>query len=564
MGGDDDDDGEEEEVEALATDDEIDDDDDASVAAEDDEPLPPPIDSVRVFANAMERVARRTSLLRDGTCAIPALLGVVLADSEAVTTLSASRALCGLMRGHIPNRRAAHDGGAVRVFVAMLSPRSRDATPEESKQLAMLAAQALSHLSADDPELANRVRLGGAVPLLIDGPIARCGDEPAAAAWAAQCFAHMASSPGGCVALAAGDGVIEALCRLLDFAVPWVAGIDSPRRTSKPTAAHKRAGVRAAAALLVLMEGCAEGARAVSDVVSTLGAASPRIGTAIAAASKALLHHLQASARSRLEEAKLGNSQADMKAHLAFSRAVMLPKNESGAARHVFVAQRRKAVDMKRHPWRYANEADELRTSGRGVISGGPLSPALASPRRAASPQMARGRDASPRTPRGGASVASPRSAWGGGGGGHGHGQWGSKEARSTAPAPLTPRGLSESDDLPTGEFRLRSRSPMAAGAPHAAPFGAHMSGGGMSAQIAYAESRLEAQLSGVRALLHDSIASVQREHEGLVAELRSDNRRLHADLAAARSKEAEYEEKLSTFIQAGAGLATWANGRNK
>ena len=62
-----------------------------------------------------------------------------------------------------------------------------------------------------DIELIKSV--GGAVPLLIDGPIARCGDEPEAAAWAAKCFMHMAASASGCVALANGEGVIEALCR---------------------------------------------------------------------------------------------------------------------------------------------------------------------------------------------------------------------------------------------------------------------------------------------------------------------------------------------------------------
>ena len=177
-------------------------------------------------------------------------------------------------------------------------------------------------------------------------------------------------------------------------------------------------------------------------------------------------------------------------------------------------------------------------------------------------------------TPRGtsAAAAASPRSARGGGSAGGGlFTKDSTKEPQSSrassaaaAPSSDTPRGLvaMESDEVPTGDFRLRSRSPTrAAASAHLAvqSYTTAPGGAGLSSVVATAEERLEAQLAGVKALLVDSVAAVQREHEGAVAHLRSDNRRLHAALAQARSKEAEYEEKLASAVGAMSGLAHWA-----
>ena len=63
---------------------------------------------------------------------------------------------------------------------------------------------------------------------------------------------------------------------------------------------------------------------------------------------------------------------------------------------------------------------------------------------------------------------------------------------------------------------------------------------------FAAAEERLDAHMTGVRALLADAMASVQREHEAVVAALRADNKKLHADLVQSRAREADCEERLA------------------
>ena len=512
----------------------------------------PPLEHVRTFTGAMERVARRRGQNLEAACAVPALLGVVAADGEAHVTLQAARALCGLINGHKANCSAAHAAGAVSVFVSLLTPRPEHPEP---KAVSVLAARALSHLSADDPAQANYVRLGGAVAQLVDGPLARCADEPEAAAWAAAALAHIAAAGGASRdALASGERVVESLVRILDFAVPWVAGMDSPRRTSKPSAHHRRAACRAAEALASIMVS-PEGASAVATIVSDVALRSPRLGTAISAASRDLLTRLQAAARQRLDETMHGSSQPAMKDALAFARGMLLPKSESGAARHFFIAARRRAIDMKKHPWRYTN-ADG--TPGALQPYGTP-----SSPRRSSSPSTPRGSHVSPSTPRGASPTprspskvdtraAAPRpnpTKLGETGFKESAGPW--TGAPWAAPAQLYPRGLAD-DPLPTGEYSLRSRSP--------APGGG--GGGGMASAVALAEQRMDAQLGGVRALLMDSIAVVQREHEAAVAALRSENRRLEQALAQSRAREVEYEDKLGRAVGAISGLAEWGEMR--
>ena len=75
-------------------------------------------------------------------------------------------------------------------------------------------------------------------------------------------------------------------------------------------------------------------------------------------------------------------------------------------------------------------------------------------------------------------------------------------------------------------------------------------------AAVAMAEGRLEAQLQGVRSVLLDAVGEVQREHEQAVQGLRNDNKRLHAALAQAHAREAEYEEKLARAMGAMSSLA--------
>ena len=83
-----------------------------------------------------------------------------------------------------------------------------------------------------------------------------------------------------------------------------------------------------------------------------------------------------------------------------------------------------------------------------------------------------------------------------------------------------------------------------------------------MASAVALAEQRMDAQLGGVRALLMDSIAVVQREHEAAVAALRSENRRLEQALAQSRAREVEYEDKLGRAVGAISGLAEWGEMR--
>ena len=84
----------------------------------------------------------------------------------------------------------------IGVFADLTPMKTPRAASEDAKRLHVLSAQALCHLAAGDSELANRVRLAGAIPILVDGPLARCAEEPDAAAWAAACLTHVASTPG--------------------------------------------------------------------------------------------------------------------------------------------------------------------------------------------------------------------------------------------------------------------------------------------------------------------------------------------------------------------------------
>ena len=227
-----------------------------------------------------------------------------------------------------------------------------------ARELTALSAEALCHLCGDTAEAATRVRLGGAVPVFVDGPLKNCATEPEAATWAAGALACIAASNNdGRSAMANHGKCLPALVNQIDFAVPWVAGIDSATRTSKPTPLHRKAARRAAQAL-ASMFGSPEGADAVADVVCVTASKSPRIGHAIRKAHKPLLMLLQDLARERLHAAQMSHSEDAMKTVLDLSRGVNLPKNETGAARHHFLAARRRKEDKKLHPWRYEEHPD--------------------------------------------------------------------------------------------------------------------------------------------------------------------------------------------------------------
>ena len=78
---------------------------------------------------------------------------------------------------------------------------------------------------------------------------------------------------------------------------------------------------------------------------------------------------------------------------------------------------------------------------------------------------------------------------------------------------------------------------------------------GGIQSVSAAAEERMDAQLAAVRAVLSDSMASLQREHEEMTSQLKSDNRKLQHALAVARSREADLEERLKRASQVMSGL---------
>ena len=324
-----------------------------------------PTELVRHFIDSMEANARgRKGSQLDATCAIAPLLGVISSDHEPPLTLRAAKCLCRLIRNNVGNRLAAHEGGGVGIFVTLLSKEGGgggggdEEAEQMARELTALSAEALCHLCGDTAEAATRVRLGGAVPVFVDGPLKNCATEPEAATWAAGALACIAASNNdGRSAMANHGKCLPALVNQIDFAVPWVAGIDSATRTSKPTPLHRKAARRAAQAL-ASMFGSPEGADAVADVVCVTASKSPRIGHAIRKAHKPLLILLQDLARERLHAAQMSHSEDAMKTVLDLSRGVNLPKNETGAARHHFLAARRRKEDKKLHPWRYEEHPD--------------------------------------------------------------------------------------------------------------------------------------------------------------------------------------------------------------
>ena len=585
-------------------------DDVESEADDGDAELLNPAEALRAFTRSMVAFSRRRAWAsRDASCAIPSLIGAVVAgEGNDDTALEALQAVCNLIRANDINRGAAHDAGAVGYAIALL---------DRTGPVVAGGAQALCWLSAGaDPEKPGLVRRGGAIPSLLSGPLASAAENPEAAYWAAGALQHIAAADNaGRSAIIAADRGLPRLVALLDFAVPWVAGIDSPRRTTQPTQMHKRAAIRAAEALAEVMTS-EEGTEAVSECVTTVAKESPRIGQAISAASKRLLKLLQASARNRLNRAQSGGSASSMKDALTFARAVRLPKAESGAARHFFDAHQRMTADQRKHPWRYdgsagpgAGHAISLPSprggsSPSGVRGGSspltprgssPLTPRGSSPSprgRAASPganhraSSPRQRDAtaaavpSPRSPGMSSCASSPALSMHKGGGSSGNWQMsattGGAAGHDTGPVSVmpppppmvdtprgleadTPRGLDEGYAVTesgaptkTGEFRLRSLGGFTA--PPAYTM-ARSGRGGIQSVSAAAEERMDAQLAAVRAVLSDSMASLQREHEEMTSQLKSDNRKLQHALAVARSREADLEERLKRASQVMSGL---------
>lgn len=558
--------------------------------------LAPPEEALRTFTNAMAKFARRRSNY-DASGVIPALIGAVVADGEDGTPIVALHAVCNLIRENDVNRGAAHDAGAVGYTIALLNGR-----PAE---IVAAAAQCLCHLGAGpDIEKPSLVRLGGAIPSLVDGPVSAVGENPEAAYWAAGALRHIASANNaGRSAVAAAERCLPLLVQMLDFAVPWVAGMDSPRRTSQPTPMHKRASVSAAEALAAVMAS-ADGADAVSDAVAEAAQTSPRIGQAISSSSKRLLALLQACGRERLAAAQVGSNPEVMKEAVMFARAVLVPKSESGAARHYFTAAQRLVEDKKKHPWRYGEDGHGKNEGGAAIQLPSPRAPVLASPRgaratsplagpRASSPSRGGGvvppspRGASASSPRGSTtpraaspgrgamcqspSIASSSPAIGGRKSGWqtaastSHAEQGGGVGGAVAPPPplsippSTPRGLEEGyalsevgDSQRTGEFRLRSRT-----SPPPAYAMARSGRGGIQNVTAAAEERMESQLAAVRAVLSDAMAGLQQEHEGTTSQLKSDNRKLQHALAVARAREADLEEKLKRAQAVMSGLTS-------
>jgi peptidoglycan hydrolase CwlO-like protein len=68
--------------------------------------------------------------------------------------------------------------------------------------------------------------------------------------------------------------------------------------------------------------------------------------------------------------------------------------------------------------------------------------------------------------------------------------------------------------------------------------------------------------LSQVRAVLSETIASLQHEHEAATAQLKSENRRLQQALAQVKAREGELEAKLLGISKQMSGLAEWTTKR--
>ena len=350
-----------------------------------DEPIVSPVDAIAAFTASMAATARHNPMI-DASCAVPALLGVVAAPNSENTMLQATKALCALLRKSVVNRASAHDADAVPLMVSLLPSHRLEGAPADVQPICAAAAEVLCHVSAGgNADHANRVRIEGAIPALVDATFSRMAEDPTAAYWAAGTLEHLAAADNACrAAVTCAEGCLSGLVHLVDYGVPWIAGIDSPRRTSQPTEQHKKAAARAARALLAVMVS-EEGASAVGDAVRNVSITSPRIGQAISVASKQLLALLQGVARERLHVAQTGKDPEELQAAIAFSRAVEVPKSESGAARQFFKVSKQRTADMKKHPWRYSEVAPP--SVGYAIPQPTP-SPRL----RAASPGGGRGR----------------------------------------------------------------------------------------------------------------------------------------------------------------------------
>ena len=565
-----------------------------------------PAEIVRAFCVQMAAAARQPAAALDACCAIPALLGVASAEAPTITILSALQTLNRLLRARhaasAAHRGCALDAGAVPLLTTQLRAQP-GADAAEMQPLISAAAQALCHLGAGtDPDCANRVRLGGAVQPLVDGPLARCGAEPEAAAWAAGALAHVAAAnSAGRAALVASDRCLIHLVRVLDYAVPFDVTTDSASGAAPPSAQHRRAAVNAGGALAAVMSGRGEEGEAVAAAVIASLKTSPRLGHSISAASKPLLTALQHAARVRMHMAQSAGSPAAMAEAIAFARAVKVPKGESGAARHRFNAAHRTAEDKRKQPWRFASDGTAHAHSQHSQHSPPPPhSPR--SPRRAGSPPPHSPRSASPPPPprtasplrnasrldaallradpdaasaASAASDASPRppclrlplspshlpppSASSERSAGSKrehttHHRQGHAAARADAPPAASPspsRGLSAvltldagGDAVHTGAYALRSRSPSTSGLGRTAvAVGAGLDA--LESVAGRAEAQMDSCLAGVRALLSDSLSELQRRHEEATATLRAENRKLQQALASARARESQLEERL-------------------
>ena len=562
-----------------------------------------PEEVVHLFAVAM-RACARSRTATDASCAIPALLGIVRADGAAAeaTMLEAIAAVSSLVAGNAIHRQAAHDAGAVAVMLGLLQRDLEDKTPG-GRALVAAATRTCYHLSgtSDDPECGNLMRLGGAIPLLLAGPLSRHETDPASAMWAAGALERIAlSGPTSRHAIAhsrgedptASDGDASAesctsagasgvaapalaasaayrLLQVVEYAMPPMAG--SEALLIRASEQHREAAVRAGAALAALMAG-PESAGIVADATSALAYEVPRIGGAITCASKPLSSALKKVAKRKLRIAQAGNDESAMREALHLARTVRVASHGISLARHTFQRNQELFDDKRKFPWKH--EGGGVPAVAAATYTPRAISPRAASPRAASPrPQPARGTgstvgSASPR-----AHSPTRTSATGGNGTPRGGQTW------TTAAAVNQPYNPQASSPKPAASFG--SPPPLSLPSPLPAGHGVSLSYPEMERssswapayaspavpqrdRVAAAEGAIDTHLGAARTVLTNTISSLCAEHDAATARLRSEARALQQALAKSRQREAELEGKLAkvSMLMTSLGLKHADDGR--
>ena len=431
---------------------------------------------------------------------------------------------------------------------------------EGSTSKALLAAvtQALCHLGAGtNPECANKLRLGGAIVALADGPLGWGEKEPIVAMWAAGALGHVAAAGPTCRhALATHDSgsAVQTLVALVALAAQVLPGTEADKHSFHPSDHHRRAAARAGDALASLMGG-SEPAEIVADAVYAASREDrPWMGNAVKASSVRFAQNLRHHAKKRLQRALTAREPGSFKAALDFARVVRLSEKTIGEAKCKFKSAIGLADDRRRYPWNYEQGEGRQGTASSWHSSTAPSSPRAPSPR-----------PYSPRSPgtRPGASCRSPASATSP----SSPARWASAQrATSGAVSPRTTGG-SRAVELPppssplllspsasplaraprwSSESNLgvahRSASPVcAAGAVRQVP-----SMLSHEAHVRAAETAMEVHLRAAKDTMAEAMARMAVDHDDAMSRVVGENVSLQQALADSRAREREARRRTA------------------